>query len=207
MHRDVDALVDDYLERLDDALSGLPADRRDEIVEEIADHLDAARAAAGDDPLRMRDAIVRLGSPEAIAAEAGAPAYASVVTTARATWREPLAIVLLLFGGFLFAIGWFVGVALLWASPVWRPRDKVVGTLLVPGGLLTSLVGVGMAVFGSGADCNGMIGACPGPSIVLRMAWTAVGLVLVLGPLASAAWLAWRLRGRMAQPAAVPAAA
>ncbi|MGC8474058.1 MAG: hypothetical protein ACP5PW_06595 [Candidatus Dormibacteria bacterium] len=50
--------------------------------------------------------------------------------------------VLLLFGGFVFLVGWLVGVAILWASPVWRLRDKVLGTLVVPLGLM------GVTMFG-----------------------------------------------------------
>ena len=58
------------------------------------------------------------------------------VSGPRRTWREPLAIFMLLFGGFVFYVGWIVGVALLLSSRVWRVKDKVLGVLIVPGGLL-----------------------------------------------------------------------
>ena len=51
-------------------------------------------------------------------------------------WLETVAIVLLLVGGFFYAVGWLAGVALLWLSRVWTRRDKLIGTLVVPGGLL-----------------------------------------------------------------------
>ena len=35
----------------------------------------------------------------------------------------------------LLPLVWVVGVVLLWRSPAWTPRDKLIGTLLVPGGL------------------------------------------------------------------------
>src|SRR4051812_12124472 len=35
----------------------------------------------------------------------------------------------------LLPLVWVVGVVLLWRSPAWTSRDKLVGTLLVPGGL------------------------------------------------------------------------
>lgn len=47
---------------------------------------------------------------------------------------EIFAIVLLLAGGFLFGLGWLVGLLLLWNSPRWSPRDKLLGTFALPGG-------------------------------------------------------------------------
>ena len=46
-------------------------------------------------------------------------------------------ITLLLIGAFLAVVGWVVGVVLLWRSRVWTLRDKLIGTLLWPGGLVT----------------------------------------------------------------------
>jgi hypothetical protein len=42
-------------------------------------------------------------------------------------------------------IGWLVGVALLWTSNRWTPREKLAGTLLVPGGpgSVALLIGLG----------------------------------------------------------------
>ena len=51
------------------------------------------------------------------------------------SWLEVFAIVLLLVGGFLAGIGWIVGVIFLWLSPRWRLSDKLLGTLVWPGGL------------------------------------------------------------------------
>jgi hypothetical protein len=42
-------------------------------------------------------------------------------------------------GGILLGVGWIVGVVLLWTSTVWNRRDKLAGTLLLPGGLLPFL--------------------------------------------------------------------
>ena len=62
--------------------------------------------------------------------------------------REPIAIVLLLIGIMLFAVGGLVDVILLWSSPIWRVRDKLIATLVVPGGLP---MGVIFATWGLGA--------------------------------------------------------
>jgi hypothetical protein len=92
------------------------------------------------------------------------------------------------FGGFLLPIiGWVLGVILLWASRVWSTREKLIGTLLVPGGLSAVLF---LAVFGSGATCTGSGGAgrptiehCTGTAIPnaigipLLIAFVAAGIV------------------------------
>lgn len=50
---------------------------------------------------------------------------------------EWAAIAMLLFGGFIVPVaGWMLGVVLLWISSAWTRRDKLIGTLLLPGGLL-----------------------------------------------------------------------
>src|SRR5256885_872318 len=52
-------------------------------------------------------------------------------------WFDWLTIPLLLFGGIIVPIfGWCVGVVLLWLSRVWSVREKLMATLVVPGGLL-----------------------------------------------------------------------
>lgn len=143
---DVDAAVQDYLGRLDKALAPLPHTRRQQLVAEITDHIAAARSQL-DDPTEadIRNLLDRIGRPEDIAAEA--------CTTEAPRQSRPsqdnLAIALLLFGGFLVIVGWFVGVFLLWTSSVWPVRDKVLGTLLFPGGLvLPLLVGAILATIG-----------------------------------------------------------
>lgn len=45
---------------------------------------------------------------------------------------------LLLFGAFAGGVGWLVVVVLLWASPRWSDRDKLLGMLVLPGGLTTA---------------------------------------------------------------------
>jgi zinc transporter ZupT len=49
-------------------------------------------------------------------------------------------ITLLAIGAFLAGIGWVVGAVLLWRSRVWSVTDKLIGTLLWPGGIVTGLV-------------------------------------------------------------------
>ncbi len=99
------------------------------------------------------------------------------------------AIILLLIGGFFFLVGWVVGAVLLWISPRWRFTDKLLGTLVWPGGL--SLIWyLGPLATGS-ETCGG------GTGIPTRCTWTGppvwVGtvalVVILLGQLATTVWL------------------
>ncbi len=63
------------------------------------------------------------------------------------TWVDRLTIWLLLVGGVIFPIvGWLIGVILLWTRGVWSYKNRLVGSLLFPGGLFA---GVGLIFFGT----------------------------------------------------------
>ena len=136
-------LARDYLKRLKKAARRLPRARRNELIGEIESHLTEA-LPAGASGAEALNVLERLGGPEQIVAEAESEAK----ETPRPGMRESLAVILLLFGGFLFLVGWFVGLHLLWSSRFWTMRDKLVGALLVPGGLLPAVVLDGAGVGG-----------------------------------------------------------
>ncbi len=124
-------LVDAYLDRLERAADHLPRARRRELVDEIESHL---VEALGPDPVdaEVLVELERLGDPSAIA-EAEAPRPVVQPAPSRRPYREPAAIAFLLLGGFLFWVGWLVGLFLLWTSRVWTLRDKLIGTSLLCG--------------------------------------------------------------------------
>jgi len=192
-------LARDYLKRLNKAAVNLPRARRNELIGEIETHLSEA-LPAGASEAEALNVLERLGEPAEIVAEAGtgqAPA-------ARAGLHEWLAIPLLLIGGFIVIIGWLVGVVLLWTSRVWTLRDKLIGTLVVPGGL-TTLVLLTMFVSAfsgssstesvpctpnkNGEICGSSTISVSGPSTL--WAW-AVSLALIVLPFFTSAYLAWR---------------
>ena len=96
---------------------------------------------------------------------------------------ETAALVFLLVGGFISALGWLIGLVLLWSSSVWTTRDKVIGTLVVPGGLAGSVF-----LFSLWA-----VTTTSGGSNVLPL--VMIGL-LVAAPLITTAYLALELRRR-----------
>jgi len=203
-----------YLDELAGELREVPRARRREIVDDISAHiagelrvdhergpsLSAVTTAAGAPPVVVTDVLDRLGPP----AEIARAARAELPTPRRTpTGRDIAAIVLLLVGGFLFLVGWVVGVVLLWSSTTWRLRDKVVATLLVPGGLATSAVlgAIGVGTTGA-ASCPTQVGG--GPHLGTCAAQTtgglpaAAGIVIVIvavgGPIFTSTWLSIQAR-------------
>ena len=85
---------------------------------------------------------------------------------------ERSAILWLLLGGFVFGMGWVIGLFQLWGSGAWTWFDKLIGTLLWPGGLATGFFLFALVL---GDD----------PIVVV------VGLLV---PIATAGYLAWRAR-------------
>jgi hypothetical protein len=114
---------------------------------------------------------------------------------------SPLA--LLLVGGVIVPFaGWLVGVVLLWVSEVWTSREKLIGTLVVPGGLLPASLWV--VAGGFSGECSSAIDprthevvseTCTGgASTGAQIFWIAAFAVLVAAPLATTVFLARRLR-------------
>jgi hypothetical protein len=196
MTRTPEELITDYLRQLDRELKDLPRARRREVVEEISEHIEEARAGEGRDEVATLNVLERLGDPADIAAEARARFG---IELRRSGSHEVAALVLLLVGGFLFGIGWFVGIVLLWSSGVWSTRDKLIGTLVFPGGLalpVTLAMTAGASetcISGSqhmGETCTG------GPSTSGQVGGIVLFVVLVVGPLLATFYLARRLRSR-----------
>jgi Kef-type K+ transport system membrane component KefB len=107
--------------------------------------------------------------------------------------RENLTIALLLFGSLLVIAGWFFGVALLWTSDRWSRRDKIIGTLLLPGGIPVALLFalIAGARFGScGVDSSGRSTGCSyGPSLLPEPIATALLVLGIAIPMATAIYL------------------
>ena len=198
-----DQLVAAYFKQLRRAARKLPRARRRELLEEISTHIAEARAA-GAGPIGV--VLGDLGEPEDIAAAAGAGAAAR-----RAGPMEIAAVILLLLGGFIFLVGWFAGLTLLWASPRWRWPDKLLGTLVWPGGLGGVALFAGLSIAGgvSSQICSGAAGkpmTCTSTSSGGLPAWATVLLAVValVAPVAVAIRLLLSARSvpAEAQPAA-----
>jgi uncharacterized membrane protein len=206
-----EGLVDDYLRRLRSAARALPRRTRREVLTEVREHIAAARAAGeGTDEASVRNLLKGLGDPDEIAAAARAEAGPE---QPGAGGRQVAAIIVLLVGGVLglvFGIpgalaGWIVGVVLLWTSPRWRWGDKLVGTLIWPGGLAAPLFLTAFATTTSAYSCGSSAGglqSCqpPGPSVLAIAGEITLALVIFAAPVVVAIYLLRRARNA---PAAV----
>jgi hypothetical protein len=105
-------------------------------------------------------------------------------------------------GVILPVLGWCIGIVLLWISDAWSTRDKLVGTLLVPGGLLLP---VALGVLASESSGCGTVvtpqlspqpnGTTDCPPSDGTGAWeVALVVILVLVPLVTTVYLARRMR-------------
>jgi hypothetical protein len=210
------AVAADYLRRLRQAGRKLPADRLHELLAEIEAHLSEA-IPPGTSEHDALDVLERLGAPGEIVEAEQPPARAPID---RGTWREWAAVILLPLGGFAFGIGWLAGLILLWSSRLWTTRDKLIGTLIVPGGIATALPVSVLVHIGSGTQfCRGFASRVDpatgalvtrgtmhctgggGPSGAATALLIALLVFVVIGPIVSAVYLA-RRAGRQAPYAA-----
>jgi hypothetical protein len=161
-----DRLVDDYLTRLAAASQALPPDRRTELLAEIRGHIAASMSGGTDaDEAAVRTMLDRLGEPADIVAAAvendlpGPPSVLGTKGRRQGIGLEVAAAVMLTAGSLVPVIGWVVGVILLWSSGVWRRSEKLLGTLIVPGGpglvLLMALLPGQTCSRGSGGPVGG----------------------------------------------------
>ena len=208
-----DELVARYLAQLQTALRDLPPWRREELLDEVSEHIAAARSELGPQPTeaQIRTMLERVGDPAAIAAEASQAQVDGSVP--RPGWREVVTLILLPIGGIIVPLlGWFIGVALLWTSEHWSVRSKLIGTLVVPGGLALPLSLAMFPVFtegctsspepATGGEASGTVctGGTPG---WLDVVGPVVGVLLVAAPIATVIYLGLQLRRQ--QPSALPA--
>jgi uncharacterized membrane protein len=146
-----DALLDHYLNDLEAELHGLPANRRREFLDEVGEHIAAARAALDPETeAGIRTVLERLGDPADIAAEArerfgvqAKPARPAIPWLEVATLAILVLVPVTVWLGIAMVIpllGWLVGLALLWRSRRWTIHDKRIGILLALGAGALALV-------------------------------------------------------------------
>jgi hypothetical protein len=207
-----DRLVDDYLTRLAGASQALPPDRRTELLAEIRGHIAASLSGGTDaDEAAVRTMLDRLGDPADIVAAAveddppEPPPVPGMQGRRPGIGREVGAVVMLTAGS-LIPLGWVVGVILLWSSGVWRRSEKLLGTLIVPGGpglvlLIATLPGQTCATTSSGSTISGQVATtgevCTGFALPPALG-IALMLFVLIAPIVVAIVLISRARARTA---------
>ena len=189
------SLVSGYLNRLDRALRDVPTARRKEIVVEIREHIDEAAGGTAENAseAEVRTILDQLGDPETIAADAR---DRFDIPERKGGVLEGFALVLLLVGGLVgMGLGWIVGAVMLWVSKVWTTRDKIIGTLFVPGGLALTFFMGAFAVGATAEVCErSPSGAevCSGGGAGTSFLGYLLIAFLVIAPIAAAIYLGRR---------------
>ncbi|MFD7975569.1 HAAS signaling domain-containing protein [Streptomyces sp. NPDC059071] len=134
-----------YLDAVARETAELPAERRAELLADLREHIEVSGAGTEE---RLREVLAELGEPRTVAASALAeepyPAVtaASVTSAVPVTSAEParparsrLTVALLASAGLVFLLSpplggvvLLAGLVLLWGSPSWSTRHKLVGT-------------------------------------------------------------------------------
>lgn len=203
-----DQLVNDYLGKLDTALAALPRSRREEILDEISNHIAEERGQlSNESDADVRNLLDRVGDPAEVADAARVETVDAPVLLPRRRIGA-----LEVFALVLTPLIWPAGVILLWLSPAWKLRDKLIGTLVPPGGYLilpfvvSIVIVAGHAARGCSAtfDSQGNVitdSCAPAWQNDLIVA-AAVGLALLLLalPVLTAIYLVRRARKWSAEP-------
>jgi hypothetical protein len=190
-----DPAIDEYLRRLRSSARELPRSERDELLSSIEEHL-AQGLAPGASHQDVLTLLERLGDPEQLVREAHGPQSAAPAARGRLEWA---ALVLLLGGAVVPFLGWFAGVTALWMSNTWSVRDKLIGTLVVPGGLLLPFL-LFLPLFGETCQSVGVNGRtvsehCSGGHAAgVQILLVALLAALVIAQIASVLHLARRSR-------------
>jgi uncharacterized membrane protein len=106
-HDRLDRLVEDYLGAVSYACADLPPQQRDELIEDLREHITAARGALYQQTeAAVRTILDRLGEPAAIAEEAGVsePAHSPVAAGTSSPARRISSATLGMWLGFAFLV-------------------------------------------------------------------------------------------------------
>jgi uncharacterized membrane protein len=133
-------------------MGDVPAERREEILAEIEEHIAELLAEnPAETDADVRNVLERVGHPEDIAAEARDRFEIIPVTRFRrptASWTDIAAVTLLVLGSLMIVllyypegmiVAWGAATVLLWLSDVWRARDKILVTLVLPAAAFSAI--------------------------------------------------------------------
>lgn len=207
-------LAEDYLIRPRHAGRLLPADRLRDLLDEIEGYLNESIPLEASDEDAL-ETLERLGPPGDVVEAEQATGQASTDRRGPRAWSAAF---LLPFGGFVLGVGWLIGLILLWSSRLWTTRDKLLGTLIVPGGLATGLLVLLAATSLQTERCKAFatpINSATGPSVshgtmhcnTIRGLSTTrtvlqivLAVILIAGSIITAVYLARRARNRLVSP-------
>ena len=186
-----------YLAQLEQALAGVPARTRDDILSGVREDLDGLDAAAA------AERIEALGDPDFIAAEARAEAGAAAETApttrvaGEARWYPIFVSLLVMLGGFVIPfLGGVAGLVLMARSTSWTRRDKWIAVaipVVIPAIVAVAMIVIiGMIEWGStGPGPVSSESVNPLTPAWFDMTFAAISATLP-GMFVAGVWLLWR---------------
>ncbi|MDI3406175.1 DUF1700 domain-containing protein [Streptomyces cavernicola] len=179
--------IDAYLAAVQREAAALPPERRQELVADLAEHIEVALAERPD---ALSEVLRELGDPRSIAATAlaesgvgGVPGKApergfrdripALLPVLLIALSLPLGFVLMPLG----TIGRLAALVLLWVATCWKVRDKAIATFLA----FVAVLGINIAVYYIDP---------PNPTVIDVITAVQIGLALI-----AASWL-WATRRR-----------
>jgi uncharacterized membrane protein len=191
-------IINGYLARLEAEAADLLQTERRELIDGVREHLAEARAAMPDETdADLLNLLDRLGDPAELAAEERERLNLPTSEPARVGLLEIGALV-------LTPLVWPIGVIMLWTSSAWNARDKLIGTLVPPGGLFTSwtIFFIGLEAPAQGCSSGTVNGhhlatTCSGGVNGIEAVLLGILLVLILlSPIITGIYLGLRLQRR-----------
>jgi len=190
-----DQLIDGYLARLRAAATDVPAGTRNELIDDMRAHIVEARSRETEETdATILNILDRLGEPAVVVADARE--RLGVRPSARFRWglREIAAV-------FLVVGVWPIGVILLWMSPAWNTRDKVIGSVLPLLGYAGVFLGAAQTQT-AGSPCGQIVdqagnvvrSSCTGAAGLPGIVNVLISIVVFGMPLIGMFYLAIRLR-------------
>lgn len=210
--RERQRVLDEYVSRLRRELADVPAEARQELIEDVRGHVEEAWAESPrKDQAALEAILARLGSPEQLAREERE--RLGVSRPPVPSGPSALAVLAVVFA----VLFWPIGLILAWLSDRWRTRDKVIATVPPVLGLVVLLsVGV-IASAGYAAQPAVSVQQVPPapaaeavtPSTSSQFAWQQLlgaelaAYGLVGAPLTAALYLGLRMGPRPRRPRTV----
>jgi hypothetical protein len=201
-----DQLIEGYVARLSAAAGDLPKSARQELIDDMRSHIAEARAREPEETdAAVMNILDRLGEPVEVVADARERLGIRLAQPYRPGLLEIAAVILVPFL-------WPIGVILLWISPAWNWRDKLIGTLVPPGGYIglgyiAATATMQVSYCGTIRDQAGHLiqSSCTGSPQLPGVLLVPLTILVLGSPLISAAYLAIRLRWGRRPPVAATA--
>jgi len=191
-------IINGHLSRLEAETADLPSRERHELVDGVREHIAAARAEMPEETdAALLNLLDRLGDPADLAELERSRLGLHAPAARRVGLLEIGALV-------LTPLVWPIGVILLWTSGAWNTRDKLIGTLLPPGGLFTSMIVFTIALQMPRQVCNSHAIYGHAPATTCSGGLSGIGgvfdvivfLLVVFSPILTGIYMGIRLRQR-----------